>query len=100
MWAPVPELDEELMTEVERARALGERDFPELLEDLDAAGIDRSQIEFVRVANVDDEDWSPLASADVLFRAGGAVYSVNATWVKVPEGALMLGISTWFKKAE
>ena len=100
LFTPLPGVNAEIVAEINETRALAERDFPELLEELDAKGLERSKVEFVKLANVDDEDWSPLGSANVFFRAGGPVYYVYVTWMKLPAGHVPLGMSTWFKKAE
>lgn len=96
----VPGLDPELAAEISKARELFERDFPDLLEAIDDAGVDRSTIEFVRVDDVDDEDWSPLASASVYFRSGDALYFVTTTWMKSEGKVASLGMSSWFKPAQ
>lgn len=97
LWGDAVPADAELAAEIENSHALLGRDFPDLLRDLDREGIERARIEFVRADNVDDDNFTPLGSADVVFRSGSKLYYVNVTWVTSGGDAFPLGTSTWFK---
>ena len=100
LWGDAVPANEELATELEHSHELLGRDFPDLLRDLDREGIERADIEFVRTDNVDDDNLTPLGSADVVFRSGSTLYFVYVTWMTSGDDVFPLAVSTWFKAAD
>ena len=62
-------LSGELATEIKRTREVTLGDFDELLDEMRDDGVDVEKAEFERVELIGADDYSPLGSAEVFFRA-------------------------------